>query len=48
VAEPLVPVAGSIPVARVTPTPELLAAHAASPERTAAWRDRLAAAHPHL
>ncbi|MGM1029692.1 MAG: o-succinylbenzoate synthase [Actinomycetota bacterium] len=48
VAEPLVPVDGSIPVARVAPLPELLAAHAASPERTAAWRARLAAALPHL
>ncbi|WP_306231805.1 o-succinylbenzoate synthase [Agrococcus beijingensis] len=48
VAEPLVPVGGSIPVARVTPDPELLRRHAASPERTAHWRARLAAALPHL
>lgn len=48
VAEPLVPVDGAIPVARVAPLPDLLAQHAASAERTAAWRDRLAAALPHL
>ncbi|GMA29209.1 o-succinylbenzoate synthase [Arenivirga flava] len=40
-AHPLVPVAGAIPVARVTPDPALLAAHAASPERDAWWRERL-------
>ncbi|HET8866686.1 MAG TPA: o-succinylbenzoate synthase [Agrococcus sp.] len=48
VAEPLVPVDGSIPAARVAPDPALLAAHAASPERTAHWRERLAACLPHL
>ena len=48
VAEPLVPVGGSIPVARVAPDPALLAAHAASPERTAHWRARLAATLAHI
>ncbi|SDR89667.1 o-succinylbenzoate synthase [Agrococcus carbonis] len=48
VAEPLVPVDGSIPAVRVAPDPALLAAHAAPPERVAHWRARLAACLPHL
>jgi o-succinylbenzoate synthase len=48
VAEPLVPVGGSIPAGRVAPDPALLAAHAAPPERVAHWRDRLAACLPHV
>ena len=48
VAEPLVPVDGSIPAARVAPDPALLAVHAAAPERVAHWRERLAACLPHL
>lgn len=47
-AEPLVPVGGSIPAARVAPDSALLRAHAASPERVAHWRARLADALPHL
>jgi o-succinylbenzoate synthase len=41
VAEPLVPVDGAIPVVRPVPDPAALDALAASPERTAWWRDRL-------
>ena len=40
--ETLVPVGGSLRVRRVTAEPELLAEHAASPERQAWWLDRLA------
>ena len=40
-AEPLVPVDGAIPVVRPVPDPAALDALAASPERTAWWRDRL-------
>lgn len=47
-AEPLVPVGGSIPAARVAPDPALLAAHAAAPERVAHWRARLAATLPYV
>ena len=39
--EPLIPVGGELPVRRVTPSARLLAEHAASPERTAWWLDRL-------
>jgi O-succinylbenzoate synthase len=42
VAEPLLPVDGLLPVKRVTPDPELLAAATASPETTGAWEARLA------
>ncbi|GEK79389.1 o-succinylbenzoate synthase [Agrococcus baldri] len=48
VAEPLVPVDGSIAAGRVAPDPALLAAHAAPPERVEHWRARLAACLPHL
>lgn len=48
VAAPLVPVGGAIPVGRVSPDPALLEAHAAAPERVEHWRERLAAALPHL
>jgi O-succinylbenzoate synthase len=41
VDEPLLPVGGSIPVRRVEPSPALLETHAASPERTDWWLDRL-------
>jgi O-succinylbenzoate synthase len=40
-AEPLIPVGGSIPVRRVEPDPALLERWAASPERTAWWRERI-------
>ena len=40
--EPLIPVDGRLPVRRVVPDPELLAAHAAAPDRHAWWLDRLA------
>lgn len=42
------PVDGAIPVERVTPDPERLAAHGAPPARVAAWRARLATTLPHL
>jgi len=45
VAEPLLPVDGGIVVRRVTPSPALLARHAASPERTAWWLARLERCH---
>lgn len=48
VAAPLVPVGGVIPVGRVSPDPALLEARAAAPERVEHWRERLAAALPHL
>jgi O-succinylbenzoate synthase len=41
---PLLPVDGRIPVRDVDLSPELLRRHAASPERTAWWRDRIARA----
>lgn len=44
-AEPLLPVAGGIAVRRVEPDPALLERWAASPERTAWWRARLARVH---
>jgi len=40
--EPLIPIGGRLPVRRVVPDPELLAAHAATPARQAWWLDRLA------
>ncbi|MGN6325649.1 o-succinylbenzoate synthase [Pseudolysinimonas sp.] len=48
VAEPLVPVDGAIPVARPVPDTVALDALAASPERTAWWRERLTRTHAHL
>jgi len=39
--DPLLPVAGAIPVRRVRPDSHLLDTHAASPERTGWWLDRL-------
>jgi o-succinylbenzoate synthase len=39
--EPLLPVAGAIPVRRVDVSDALLERHAASAERTAWWRERL-------
>jgi len=45
VAEPLLPADGGIVVRRVTPAPELLDRHAASPERTAWWLARLERCH---
>ena len=47
-AAPLLPVDGTIAAGRVAPDAALLAEHAASPERTAHWRERLAACLPHL
>lgn len=44
-AEPLVPVAGELPVRRVAPDPELLARWAAPPERDLWWRARLSRCH---
>jgi O-succinylbenzoate synthase len=40
--EPLLPVDGSIEVRDVTLSPDLIARYAASPERTAWWRERIA------
>ncbi len=45
VAEPLMPVAGSVPIRRVEPSPELLERYAASSERTAWWLARLERCH---
>jgi len=42
---PLAPAAGMLPVGRVTPDAAQLGALAASPARTAWWRDRLARCH---
>jgi O-succinylbenzoate synthase len=42
---PLLPVAGHIPVVRPEVNDELLARHAASPERATAWHQRLARVH---
>jgi o-succinylbenzoate synthase len=44
-ARPLLPVRGSVPVRRVAPDAESLAALAAPPRRAAWWRDRLARCH---
>ncbi|WP_447643779.1 enolase C-terminal domain-like protein [Nocardioides zeae] len=43
VTDPLLPVAGLLPVRRVVPDPELLAAHAAPEDRVAWWAARLEA-----
>ncbi|GAA4658010.1 o-succinylbenzoate synthase [Kineococcus glutinatus] len=48
VAEPRVPVAGELAVGPVEPTGELLAGHAAAPERVRWWRERVAACWEHL
>ncbi|GGH36324.1 o-succinylbenzoate synthase [Microbacterium album] len=45
VADPLVPRGGAIPAGRVIPDPALLDAHAAPPERRAAWLERIARCH---
>jgi len=45
VEEPLLPVDGTIPVRRVTPSPRLLDRWAADDERTAWWADRIRRAH---
>ncbi len=42
---PLLPVEGRVPVRRVEVSPELLARYAASPERSAWWRERVARVH---
>jgi O-succinylbenzoate synthase len=42
---PLLPVDGHIDVSRPEVSQELLARHAASPERTSAWRERLSRVH---
>jgi O-succinylbenzoate synthase len=47
-AKPLVPVEGVLAVGRVIPDPELLDRHAAPPDRTDWWRNRLAAAAENL
>ncbi|MBO9039592.1 o-succinylbenzoate synthase [Curtobacterium flaccumfaciens] len=44
-ADPLLPVGGRVPVRRVDVTPELVQRSAASPERTAWWRERVARVH---
>ncbi|WP_261165649.1 o-succinylbenzoate synthase [Microbacterium sp. Marseille-Q6965] len=41
----LTPERGAIPAARVAPDPDLLAAHAAAPDRDAWWRARLSRCH---
>jgi O-succinylbenzoate synthase len=46
--EPLLPVDGRIPVRDVVLSPALLSRHAASPARTAWWRDRIARTLPLL
>ncbi|GAB3039430.1 o-succinylbenzoate synthase [Parafrigoribacterium mesophilum] len=46
--QPLLPVAGEIPVRPVEVSDALLDRHAASPERTAWWRERLARCYAHL
>jgi o-succinylbenzoate synthase len=43
--EPLLPVDGRIPVRRASPSEDLLARYAASPERTAWWTERLRRTH---
>ncbi|WP_432563121.1 o-succinylbenzoate synthase [Kineococcus sp. SYSU DK003] len=45
VADPLLPVDGSLPVGPVSPDPDLLERHRAPADRQAWWRERLAAAH---
>ena len=47
-AAPLVPVGGVVPVGRIAPDPDLLARHAAPPDRVAWWRERIAACHAEL
>jgi o-succinylbenzoate synthase len=42
VPDPLLPVDGTLPVRRPEPTPELLARHAAAPDRTEHWMRRIA------
>ena len=42
VSDPLLPVDGSLPVRRPEPTPELVARHAAAPDRTEHWMRRIA------
>jgi O-succinylbenzoate synthase len=42
---PLTPVAGAIPVRRVNVSEHLLKQHAASPDRTAWWRERIRRCH---
>ncbi|TSD12678.1 o-succinylbenzoate synthase [Curtobacterium sp. KBS0715] len=44
-ADPLLPVGGRVPVRRVDVAPELVQRYAASPERTAWWRARVARVH---
>lgn len=44
-ADPLLPVGGRVPVRRVDVAPELVDRYAASPERTAWWRARVARVH---
>jgi O-succinylbenzoate synthase len=44
-AQPLLPAGGSVPVRRVAPDAEALAALAVPPPRAAWWRDRLARCH---
>jgi O-succinylbenzoate synthase len=44
-ADPLLPVDGRVPVRRVDVAPELVERYAASPERTAWWRARMARVH---
>lgn len=43
--DPLLPVGGRVPVRRVDVTAELVERYAASPERTAWWRERVARVH---
>ncbi|MFL0360458.1 o-succinylbenzoate synthase [Curtobacterium flaccumfaciens] len=43
--DPLLPVGGRVPVRRVDVAPELVERYAASPERTAWWRARVARVH---
>ncbi|PYY59026.1 O-succinylbenzoate synthase [Curtobacterium sp. MCSS17_011] len=47
-ADPLLPVGGRVPVRRVDVATELVDRYAASPERTAWWRERLARVHARL
>ncbi|WP_418515604.1 o-succinylbenzoate synthase [Curtobacterium flaccumfaciens pv. flaccumfaciens] len=44
-ADPLLPVGGRVPVRRIDVAPELVERSAASPERTAWWRARVARVH---
>lgn len=43
-ADPLLPVAGTLAVRTITADPGLVAAHAASPQRTAWWQERIRSA----